>query len=710
MTIEHETLTLGVACQDADGGRLLLPNFQRGFVWNSEAQASLVASVLLGIPSGALLLIHGHQGDFNSRAMGTVTPFEPSGPEFPCRFVLDGQQRLTTLRHVFGDTFASDWTSAWAHSPSGLHARWSCQVIPPVDPSTGQRDEADDLFGYMNLKFEGLPPEPELLVSSALRMHHIYKTKHLNAWYHPAFMTEVGPEQRRTEIAHHAAEEGEVPLWRVLHESDASGTLAGLSLRRIAERRRDWLKASYADQSMERSLVEELVAEATLTGDRGTEADLVGFALDERANSWRNGVNATLNSARTYMFSTIELAQDELAKAVVVFESINRGGQPLNVFDLVSAKYASFDRDALPLSSRVMERINSTTPMKVPTALREREHWNPRIGLLTTDDSLTNSFTNCFLQTLSCGLQIGGVKRARSGALLSVSFIKKEMLLKLKPEEIADGTEMSADAVRDAWMFLQVRCAIPTESALRNKMLLLPLALAFAQAGPRHRNRRFFDKLEYWYWTAVLSGAYVSNQNEQAIQDATNLLSWVGSSDPENPFRGREDLCMNQVQYSDKATLLRQGEEFVGTDVGAYLLQFVAAAGGKDILTGEKLKVWKQDIQDHHLIPLGSATTVGQSSREIRQESGSRDLARVLNSPLNRAYVLADSNLKISASPLPQYIQDIQEAALASLYLPRDKVQTGLNARNTDEVREVLGERFERIRGAVFQHLGDLRD
>lgn len=698
MTIEHGKLDLQTACSDAEAATLLLPNFQRGFVWKTDMQASLVASVLLDIPSGALLLIRGEQDNFNCRSIGSRNPFVLQERSFPCRFLLDGQQRLTTLRQVYGDPFAQSWNEVWDACPPTLRYRWACRVKPHSE------DSGDDLFGFIALEFTALPPEPELLVSGAVVPIPIRKTKDLDQWFHPAFLKDAGTEERQLQISLRAAHEGLIPLWGILDDANDARSVAALTLRHIANSRLEELLASYVDGNLPDDLVADLVTEARVGGVQADEQEMVQRGLTERANQWRTRVLDTLTRSRRYMFSTIDLHRDELAKAVVVFESINRGGQPLKIFDLISAKYASLDVQVKPLADQVIDHLEATSN-SVPSALRPHADWSAPEGILISDVSLTAAFTNAFLQVLSCS---DHVRRNPSGGLstLSVSQIKKEMFLRLTPSQIAEGWRPAVEAVRDAWMFLQIRCGVPSESSLRNKMLLLPLAFACSQVARSKRNRVFFNKMEYWYWASVLTNAYSANQNERAIQDSRDLLLWLTKRGNDNPFKSRGDKALDVEQYSDKETLLREGEEFVGADVDTYLLQYVTARGARDPLTSEPLLVWKHEVQDHHLIPLGSATSVGQSSSEIRR--GNSELARLLNSPLNRAYILADSNRQISDKPLQQYLQDIKLTAQASLFLPAETIDELGGTSSVGAARRVMGERFHRLRSDVTNHLTQL--
>lgn len=77
---------------------LLLPEIQRGYVWNRPQVRDLVESLYHDYPAGAIML---WETDANpvSRSLGAGDKERPVGNKV--HFVLDGQQRLTSLRLVF---------------------------------------------------------------------------------------------------------------------------------------------------------------------------------------------------------------------------------------------------------------------------------------------------------------------------------------------------------------------------------------------------------------------------------------------------------------------------------------------------------------------------------------------------------------------------------------------------------------------------------
>jgi hypothetical protein len=88
--------SLEAILRDARDGRIQLPDFQRGWVWNDEGLRSVLASVSRSFPIGALMTLQA----------GGTTRFKPrlieGAPEEhatvqPEALLLDGQQRVTSL-------------------------------------------------------------------------------------------------------------------------------------------------------------------------------------------------------------------------------------------------------------------------------------------------------------------------------------------------------------------------------------------------------------------------------------------------------------------------------------------------------------------------------------------------------------------------------------------------------------------------------------
>ena len=81
---------------EAEDGSTQLPDFQRGWVWDDDHVRSLLASISLGFPIGAVMMLRagGETVRFKQRPLEGCP--DANGREAE-RLILDGQQRLTSL-------------------------------------------------------------------------------------------------------------------------------------------------------------------------------------------------------------------------------------------------------------------------------------------------------------------------------------------------------------------------------------------------------------------------------------------------------------------------------------------------------------------------------------------------------------------------------------------------------------------------------------
>ncbi|MBB5880180.1 hypothetical protein GGR74_001328 [Xanthomonas arboricola] len=97
-TFDSTKLPLKDLLKDVVQGKIQLPDFQRGWVWDDEHVRSLLVSLGRSFPVGAVMLLEtGGEVRFQVRPVENV-PLE--GLAAPEKLILDGQQRLTTLTQV----------------------------------------------------------------------------------------------------------------------------------------------------------------------------------------------------------------------------------------------------------------------------------------------------------------------------------------------------------------------------------------------------------------------------------------------------------------------------------------------------------------------------------------------------------------------------------------------------------------------------------
>lgn len=96
-------VTIRTAIEKILSGSIRIPAFQRGFVWSSENVSFLMDSIYRKYPIGSVLLWRTSTRLEKERDLGPFTLAEPE-KDYPVDYVLDGQQRLTSIFSVFQNT------------------------------------------------------------------------------------------------------------------------------------------------------------------------------------------------------------------------------------------------------------------------------------------------------------------------------------------------------------------------------------------------------------------------------------------------------------------------------------------------------------------------------------------------------------------------------------------------------------------------------
>jgi hypothetical protein len=135
------TVAIRAAIEKILTGSIRIPAFQRGFVWTTDNISFLMDSIYRNYPIGNILLWRTRESLEKERDLG---PFSLPTPEkeYPVDYVLDGQQRLTSIFSVFQTTLeAKSSTEAFdiyfdLQAPDGaLEDQFVSIFEPGADPS-----------------------------------------------------------------------------------------------------------------------------------------------------------------------------------------------------------------------------------------------------------------------------------------------------------------------------------------------------------------------------------------------------------------------------------------------------------------------------------------------------------------------------------------------------------------------------------------------
>ncbi len=107
-------------------GQIRIPAFQRGFVWEPDRVAYLMDSIYKGFPFGSLLFWRTKEQLKSENKLGPFNLPKPA-EDYPVDYVLDGQQRITSIFGVFQTQLTGTATEAWQEIYFDFSAETSAQ-------------------------------------------------------------------------------------------------------------------------------------------------------------------------------------------------------------------------------------------------------------------------------------------------------------------------------------------------------------------------------------------------------------------------------------------------------------------------------------------------------------------------------------------------------------------------------------------------------
>lgn len=414
--------------KDVSNGKIQLPDFQRGWVWDDSHVRSLLVSIARAFPVGAVMLLEtGGETRFQIRPVeGVKLPADTSAAEL---LILDGQQRLTTLTQVLS-------------------------IDGPV-ATRNEKGRAIERYYYWDIRraLEGVESLDDAVVA--------------------------------------------VEADKCLRENFGRDMKLDLS---TSEKEYEQLY---------------FPCRQTLNSDAWEEGLQEGFP--EQFGIYMKFRKQVLQAFRSYQLPVIELHRSTSKEAVcLVFEKVNTGGVPLNVFELVTATYAADGynlRDDWFGSSgrKVSSRQKRLALEPVLTAL-ESTDFLQAIAMLHT-----LKHRQADLASGKTGKQVTPVS-AKRGTILEMPLSAYK--------EWADAAEQGF--VRAA-KFLKREC-VRDGRDLPYRTQLAPLAAVLAILEERWKEPRIYDKLARWFWCGVLGELYGGAVETRIANDVEDLLVWIGGN------------------------------------------------------------------------------------------------------------------------------------------------------------------------------------
>ncbi|MFG2250915.1 DUF262 domain-containing protein [Spirillospora sp. NPDC048823] len=211
-----------------------------------------------------------------------------------------------------------------------------------------------------------------------------------------------------------------------------------------------------------------------------------------------------------YTIPAIELDETTSKSAVAtVFEKVNTGGLPLNVFELLTATFAG-DKKYYDTHG---------------TDFRLNDDWQHTLRLFAAHPVLASVENTDFLQAVSLLASLKRAKEAGSGRPSAVSA-RKEDLLKLKLDEYLEWVQ----PVRDAFLWTATFLAdqhIFDVRFLPYPKQLVPLAAVKVVLGPDADLHGVRAKLTQWFWCGILGELYGSASETRFARDVESVPDWA---------------------------------------------------------------------------------------------------------------------------------------------------------------------------------------
>ena len=703
MGVEYKNYKLENFFKNIEDRKIVLPDFQRGYVWKTDQQRNLIASVLVGLPIGSTLHIEGKKGDFTARAICEQREIEPKEE---CEYLLDGQQRVSTLYNAFKNTYKDNWQDVWEKLFKPLRIRWFIKI-----------DLNNDIFGYEKLRFEKdkLFLKEPVEIKDLIVHKEIFK-KDKDKWFHPAFdpKDEEGisltEERKKLEIARLSAKEYLIPLYEI--DKGGSG-LHKRVLRQLARKRIDELKAYINDGKYTYS---EILGHINPDVDTLSKDEIEDLFRDLQI-SWENDVSRFLEDILRKEIPIILLHKNEIGRAAAIFEEINKGGTPLSNFDLVVAKAARATQNRLgkSLVKVILDILDEEFDVSHIDMEPQNGKWKASYFTPIQENLPSKRFQSLYLNLLS--ILAYEQKEDRD---ITKSLISRNSILSLKAEYVVEFTELVTIALSRTFAFLQLKCGHIKESDISYDYMILPIAYLFSK-DDIWNNVDKIKKIEAWFWSSLFAGSYKERQDDQFINDLKSLKVWLieeniaaeelqhWKENEQITLKFLKEKLFRKEDYSNIETLLNLNSNpdiIVPTAMKNSILQYVLSKKPYDLLpnNSQRISAYKSALEDpkleiHHIIPLSSVTKIGESSKELRKNK-----RHILNSPLNLTYISDKANAEIRDKRVDEYFSELSSFNINTHFIPDDIHKP----QNEEEIKEFLGRRFELIKGSVITHINDL--
>lgn len=261
------------------------------------------------------------------------------------------------------------------------------------------------------------------------------------------------------------------------------------------------------------------------------------FVLLDHANweLWAQFEQQVLNHVKSFQIPMIKLAASTTKDAVCsVFERVNTGGVPLNVFELLTATYAG-DREYERDHAGYYRLPDTWQDIKKGLATAYPVFGRIENGI---EDGLSSSD---FLQAVTLVLTWER-KQERPAAAVSC---KRRDLLDLPLAEFRRLAPRVASAFEWVGEFLNQQYIVQSAD-LPYRTQLVPLAAVRTVLQDRTDEPMLLERITRWYWCGVLGEMYGGSTESRFTRDVEQLIEWA------NPTGDAPDTVTEAAFLADR--------------------------------------------------------------------------------------------------------------------------------------------------------------
>lgn len=384
-----------------------------------------------------------------------------------------------------------------------------------------------------------------------------------------------------------------------------------------------------------------------------------------------------IQPTNTYDIPAIQLDKSTSKSAVAtVFEKVNTGGLPLNVFELLTSMFAG----------------DAEYYAKHGEDFRLNEDWHQTQESWKQAPVLSTVVSTDFLQAVTM-LTTLKQHRAHVGDRPPAVSAKREDVLKLTLKDYLEWRDDLRTAFLWAATFLADRYVFKPREVPYAKQLV-PLAAIKVVLGSDADLHGVKERIIRWFWCGILGELYGSANETRFARDIESVPGWA--KDPDQPLP-RTITDANFVESRLLSLHSRRAAAYKG------IAALVLAQGARDWMEDKALdKVQYVDlaVDIHHIFPKAWCGT-NKVDYERRE------------SIVNKTAIGASTNRKIGGVAPSSYLAKIQTAAqispahldqlLAGHHIPSQALRSDDFDAFFDERRETLCKLIEKAMGKEVQ-------